>query len=61
VIPPPTPQERKRANAELEQRIRAAGENYERYLLADAYAHAAMRRRTREDARRAAAVKELKR
>jgi hypothetical protein len=47
---PLTPQDRKRANAELEEQIREAGENYERYLLADAYHHAAMRRRTREDA-----------
>lgn len=42
--------ERKRLNAELEARIRQAGWSYEKYLLADAYAHAAMRRRTRAEA-----------
>ena len=41
---------RQKEQRELDQRIRAAGEDYEHYLLADAYAHAAMRRRTRREA-----------
>ena len=41
---------RQKESLELEQRMRAAGEDYEHYLLADAYAHAAMRRRTRRQA-----------
>lgn len=48
-----TPEERRR-NAELEDRVRVAGEDYERYLLADAYHHAAMRRMRRTLAARQA-------
>jgi len=43
-------------NRELEERIRLTGAEYERHLLAGAYEHLAMRRRTRAEAIRLTAA-----
>lgn len=42
--------EQRRLNQMLEAGIRVKGTDYEQYLLAEAYDHAAMRRRTRAEA-----------